>query len=404
MLICQVIELAPTEAQRRVFCRNANAARIARNDLIAQWREEGKRLPAPGFRYSLSELRPVLNGRKYEAHPWFREVSQNAVKGGYIDAEDAVKRFYSGQNRRPKFHGENRCRRFRADNGVDTVKLRGKCLLLPKLCGGRVKTKENLRWDCRPIRECRIKESAGRWYASVGVEITQEEYGKVCGSGVAGGDLGLRVFLTVLHDDGSVEKVHAPEPLRRSLTTLRRRQREVSRRKPGGKNREKSKLKVQKAHVRVANIRKDFLHKLSDRLASGSEYLVLEDLTLAGWKKLWGRKTSDLSPGEFVRKCGYKFRWGGGEVLYASRDYASTQICSGCGQRGGKLDLSVVFWVCGVCGAEHDRDGNAALNLQGYGRELLGVSPRSPCETSSVEAVGVEVGTEIESVDFSTFV
>ena len=145
---------------------------------------------------------------------------------------------------------------------------------------------------------------------------------------------------------------------------------------------------------------RDF-HKLSDRLASGSEYLVLEDLSLAGWKKMWGRKTSNLGPGEFVRQLDYKFLWGGGEVLYAPRDYPSTQICSVCGQRGGKLDLSVIFWVCGVCGAEHDRDGNAALNLQGYGRELLGVSPRSPCETSSVEAVGDEVGTEVGSVDFS---
>ena len=87
--------------------------------------------------------------------------------------------------------------------------------------------------------------------------------------------------------------------------------------------------------------------------------------------------------------------------MYAAWDYPSSQIYSVCGERGNKLDLSVVCWVCGYCGAEHDRDGNAALNLQGYGRELLGVSPRSPCETSSVEAVGVEVGTEIESVDFS---
>ena len=320
-----------------MFCQNASAARIARNDLVALWREEGARLPAPGFRYGLSELRPVLNKRKYEKHPWFREVSQNVVKGGYIDAEDAVKRFYSGQNRRPKFHGPERRRRFRADNGVDTVKLRGRVLTLPKLCGGRVKTKEKLRWVERPIRECRIKEVAGRWYASVGVEITEEEYGKVCGSGVAGGDIGLRVFFTVVHDDGRVEKVYGSEPLQRALTTLRRRQREVSRRKPGGRNREKSKLKVQKAHVRVANIRKDFLHKLSARLASGSEYLVLEDLTLAGWKKLWGRKTSDLGPGELVRQCDYKFLWSGGGVLYAplgiirARRYAARVVSGAAG-------------------------------------------------------------------------
>ena len=88
MYACQVIELNPSEAQKTAFARNSAAARIARNDLIALWREEGTRLP--GFRYKLSELRPALNAKKLETHPWFPEVSQNAVKGGYIDAEEAI--------------------------------------------------------------------------------------------------------------------------------------------------------------------------------------------------------------------------------------------------------------------------------------------------------------------------
>ena len=114
MLICQQLALSPTGAQAAAFRRNAEAARIARNDAVALWRDEGQRLP--GFRLKLVELLPWLNARKFAAHPWFGDVAQNAVKGGYIDAQDAIGRYYKGQNRRPRFHGKGRRLAFRADN------------------------------------------------------------------------------------------------------------------------------------------------------------------------------------------------------------------------------------------------------------------------------------------------
>ena len=92
MLISQVIALQPSDRQESAFRSHAAAARIARNDLIALWREEGKRLR--GFRFKTVELRPQVNRVKYAVHPWFRELSQNAVKGGMIDAVDAIERYY----------------------------------------------------------------------------------------------------------------------------------------------------------------------------------------------------------------------------------------------------------------------------------------------------------------------
>ena len=130
MLVGQVIELDPTAEQRIMFARNASAARIARNNLICLWREEGKRLK--GFRYKLVELRPVCNASKFKEHPWFKDVSQNAVKGGFIDAEDAISKCYSKQNKKPKLLKKGARRRFRADNGVGTVVLENKLLTLPR--------------------------------------------------------------------------------------------------------------------------------------------------------------------------------------------------------------------------------------------------------------------------------
>ena len=187
MLVSRIILLQPSRRQEDAFRRHAAAARVSRNDLIALWREEGKRLP--GFRLKTVELRPEVNRVKYANHPWFKELSQNAVKGGMIDVVDAIERYYRGQNRRPRFHGRNRPLAFRADNGPATVKINGKTLTVPAKAGGHVRTKEPLRWPGKVIRECRIKEKAGRWYASVREELNPAEYRHECGTGVLGIDL-----------------------------------------------------------------------------------------------------------------------------------------------------------------------------------------------------------------------
>ena len=331
MLISQVVELQPSDRQEAAFRSHAAAARIARNDLIALWREEGKRLK--GFRFKTVELRPQVNRVKYAAHPWFRELSQNAVKGGMMDAVEAIERYYRGQNRRRRFLGRNNRPRFRIDNGVGTVKVDNSHLLLPRI--GRVRMKEELRWPGKALRECRIREHGGRWYASVRVEIAEEEYTHHCGNGVLGIDLGLKTFATIAYPDGTIEKVQAPEPLKRSLRSLRRSQRKLARRKMGSRNRAKAKAKgdVGRRHRRMASIRQDFLHRLSHRLTANAHTIQVETLSIKGWQRLWGRKTSDLAPGELLRQLEYKAEWRGGTFLRVARDFPSSQLCHDCGER-----------------------------------------------------------------------
>ena len=390
MLISQVIELRPSDRQEAGFRSHAAAARIARNDLLALWREEGQRLK--GFRFKTVELRPQVNRVKYAAHPWFRELSQNAVKGGMIDAVDAIERYYRGQNRRPRFLCRNSRPRFRIDNGVGTVKVDGNHLVLPRI--GRVRMKEELRWPGKAIRECRIRESGGRWYASVRVEIAEEEYTQHCGSGVLGIDLGLKTFATIAYPDGTIEKVEAPEPLKRSLRCLRRSQRKLARRKMGSRNRAKAKGDVGRRHRRMANIRKDFLHKLSHRITANAHTIQVETLSIKGWQRLWGRKTSDLAPGELLRQLEYKAQWRGGTFLRVDRDFPSSQICHDCGERGGKLGLEVRRWWCSVCGALQDRDANAALNIRDWPGATRPLPVDASGKTFSVKAPAVEAGTE----------
>ena len=345
-------------------------------------------------RLKLVQLRPEVNRVKYERHPWFRELSQNAIKGGMIDAQEAIGRYYRGQNQRPRFHGTHRPLAFRADNGPGTVPIGCKRIQLPAKMGGTLKTKEALRWPGKVIRECRIRRKADRWYASVRVEIDQDEYGQCCGDGVAGIDLGLSTFATIAYPDGTHRTVQAPQPFRRSMKALRRAQRKLSRRKPGSSNRAKAKLAVAKRHRRMTDIRKDFLHKLTHELTSGVAVVHVEGLSIKGWQRRWGHKSSDLAPAEFIRQLEYKLLWRGGEMVVLPWHFPSSQVCHECGARGGKLSLDVRQWICESCGAVLDRDANAARNIRDF---RPGATGRLPVEvkgkTGTVSALTVEAGT-----------
>ena len=375
MLACQIVLLKPDREQDWLFRRHASAARIARNDLIAVWKEEGRRLP--GFRYTLAELRPVLNQAKAKQRPWFADLSQYAIKGGYIDAEDAIARFYSKQNKRPKFHGKGRRRAFRADNGVGTIRIdQDGRLALPKKMGGAVKLGEALRWPDQAIRECRIRERGGRWYASILQEIAEADYGQVCGEGASGIDLGVKALATICWPDGSYEELAAPEPLKRSLTALRRASRKLSRREQGSKNWHKARAELNRRHCRMTNTRKDFLHKASHRITAGCARVQMEDVDLKSWQRRWGRKVSDLAPGEFRRQVEYKIKWRGGEFVKTPRNFPSTQLCPNCGAKTGpKNDLAVRAWVCSVCGAFHRRDEASSRNVRDWRPGATGQQP-----------------------------
>jgi putative transposase len=125
-------------------------------------------------------------------------------------------------------------------------------------------------------------------------------------------------------------------------------------------------LKVAKIHARVANIRKDFLHKITTRLAKTKSTIVIEDLKVNALIKnrSLSRSISDAGWGEFRRQLEYKTAWYGSRLVVADRWFPSSKLCSDCGYKLDKLLLSVREWDCPMCGVVHDRDLNAATNLE----------------------------------------
>ena len=393
--ICQVIELGPTGEQVARFYRHCAAARIARNDLVALWKGEGDKPPAERTNYL--RLRPRFNSSKRNERPWMAEVSQNAVKGGLIDAEDAIRRFYKKESRAPRFHARGKRDSFRCDNGVGTVKVDGKTLVLPAKCGGQVRMKESLRWPGKMIRRCRVRRKADRWFASVAVEIDQAEYGQKSGAGTVGIDLGLHTFV-VLAPPGAGEaecvKVDAPAPFRQAQKRMRLYQRRLSRCKRGSKRRRKAVTRVAKLHIRIDDVRKDFLHQLSHRITAEYAQVNVETLSIKGWQRRFGRKTGDLAPSEFLRQLQYKTSWRDGLLDSLPWNFPSSKLCHDCGWRYAGLTIAERRWACLRCGVVHDRDANAALNLRDYGPELPGDCSWMPCKTTATAAKAVEPRTE----------
>jgi putative transposase len=176
-----------------------------------------------------------------------------------------------------------------------------------------------------------------------------------------GVDLGIQVLATV--SDGEV--FPNPKALKRHLRKVKRLQRSVSRKMKGSANRRKAVQKLARAHLHVANIRKDTLHQVTTELAKTKSVVVLENLNVAGMLKnhsLAGA-INDVGLREFRRMMEYKGQWYGCTVLAAPTFYPSSKTCSACGYVKQELTLYERVFVCEACGQTLDRDLNAALNL-----------------------------------------
>ncbi|EPE61175.1 transposase, IS605 OrfB family [Exiguobacterium sp. S17] len=173
--------------------------------------------------------------------------------------------------------------------------------------------------------------------------------------------------MSMTNDALVTEKVPNPRNLRKAEARLKQAQRALSRKKPGSRNREKARLVLAKKHEQVKNRRHDFLHKLSRRIVDENQVVVVE--TLKPREMMQDRRLAksigDAGWGEFVRQLAYKCRFHGRTLIQADPWFASTQVCSACGENDGKKDLHVREWTCGACGAHHERDVNASLNLLG---------------------------------------
>jgi len=385
----------PSYEQKIFFAKHFGCCRFIYNELLSyrsdQYRQHGRKISGFEAKRRISIL------KKDPKYSWLKEVNSQSLQESALDLEVAYQAFFRKRNRYPRYKKRNSRQSFTVPQNfcLKTSSRGNDFLFIPKHKSG-IKTIAHRKVKGVAKRVVIVKTPAGNYYANImcveEVEVKDSQCGRTIGI-----DVGLKHLLTMCYGD----KV---EPLRLLYLyekRLARLYKLLSRKKKGSINRNSARIIVARLHEKIANIRKDFLHKLSRKLVSENQVIRIEDLNISGLLKnrRLARAISDASWGRFFEMLIYKARWAGKKVEKAGRFAATSKLCSNCGNKNRELTLKDRFWTCCKCGKAHDRDINAAKNIKRLGR---GTPEFTPVErsTAAFSSMKKKVGSLKQEADF----
>ncbi len=354
----------PTAEQAEQLARTFGCVRYVYNRALAvrteAWYKEQRRI-------THADTDKMLTSWKRDAETsWLSEPSKGPLQAALRNLQSAFDGFWRKQTKYPQFKKKGKSKDS-ATYFMGTFSLRDGKLKLAKQSEPL-----DVRWS-RPLPDGASlssvtvsKDSAGRYFVSILVEdvITQHEPTKTT--------VGIDAGITSLYTLSTGEKINNPRHEARDRARLAKAQKELSRKQKGSNNRTKARLKIARIHARIADRRRDHLHKLSTRIIRENQAVFIEDLSVRNMVKnhALARAISDASWASFRSMLEYKAEWYGRDVVAIDRFFPSSKTCSACGLLQNNMRLGVRSWVC-ACGAAHDRDVNAALNIQAAGLAVL---------------------------------
>ena len=308
-------------------------------------------------------------------YAWIKEVSSKSVKKSIEDGYTAFTRFFKGQSKFPKFKkkGKSDVKMYFVKNNPKDCRCERHRLNIPTLGWVRLKEKGYIPTtkDGWKIKSGTVSIKADRYYVSVLVEIPNVKIANNSNGGI-GIDLGLKDF-AIVSNGKTYKNINKSARLRKIEKQLRREQRCLSRKyenlKKGEstqKNIQKQKLKVQKLHHRIDNIRTDYINKtIAEIVKTKPSYITIEDLNVSGMMKNrhLSKAVASQKFYEFRTKLKTKCDDNGIELRIVDRFYPSSKLCHCCGSIKKDLKLSDRIYKC-ACGYIEDRDFNASLNLR----------------------------------------
>jgi putative transposase len=350
--------LYPTPEQRTALAQTFGCVRVAWNDALARTKVDGAKYPG----FSATSLL-LTASKETEERQWLSGVSCVPLQQSIRNLDGAFRRFFKGLKGKgprsgfPSFKSKHR--RQSAEFTRRGFKIRNGKLRLSKIGDIKVVWSRDLPSD--PKTATVTLDTAGRYHVSFTVEKVDVPYS---GGRPVGVDLGIKAFAAL----STGEIVTAPD-YSRLEKAIGKAQRKLSRCKKGSNRRRRAKLRVAKLHARIGDTRRDFLEKLSTDLVRKHSVVCLEDLNVSGMvqnhclARAIGRQGWRMLRTKVESKCA---RYGR-EVRIVNQWAPTSQVCSGCGHRWGKLSLGVREIVCAECGDVHDRDINAAKNVEAAG-------------------------------------
>ncbi|GHO67629.1 transposase [Ktedonobacter sp. SOSP1-52] len=354
----------PTPEQQHMLARTFGCCRFVYNWALRQktdaYYNEQQRLYYKDLSTMLTEL------KKQEGTTWLNDVSSVPLQQALRHLDKAFLNFFEGRAKYPTSHKKRNkqsatytCSAFTWKDGHLTL--------------AKMSEPLEIRWS-RPLPDGATpssvtisKDCANRYFISILVEDEIEHMPSIETS--VGADLGLKSFVVL----STGEVVGNPKFFHKDEKNLAKAQRRHARKKKGSKNRGKARLKVARIHARIADRRRDFLHKLSTRLIRENQTICVESLQVKNMVKhpTLSKAISDVGWSEFVAQLEYKADWYGRDLVKIDKWYPSSKRCFECGHLLDSLALDVRQWTCPACAVHHDRDINAAKNIRSVGLTVL---------------------------------
>lgn len=310
--------------------------------------------------------------RLKEEYPWLKEADSTSLQQTIHNLDNAYKNFFrrvkQGENPGfPKFKKKNGKQSFRVTMSLKIERKLNK-VKIGKLGWFSVYDDITRIPKSAKIKNMTVsKDSDGHWYVSILCEQKKPKPLPKTNKSI-GGDLGLTSLITL----SNKETIDAQQFLRKSEKKLAKEQRKLSKMKIGSNNWKKQKAKVAKVHCHIKNQRKDFNHKLSNRLVTEYDIIALENLCIAGLVKTkLSKSIHDAAWSQLISFIQYKCDWYGKTLVKVDRFFPSTKTCNVCGLRKKKIKLHVREWECSRCETVHNRDHNAAKNIRYWAKHFV---------------------------------
>lgn len=354
----------PTEGQKQQLAQTFGCARFVYNRMLdartKAWHQDHKSL-------NYHETATMLTHLKKQTETSFlNEVSSVVLQQSLRNLDTAFRNFFASRTDYPTFKSRKTAQSVRYANNAFTFKD-------DQLTLAKQHQSLEISWS-RPLpKDAQIqsltisRDSAERYFVSILVETKAKALKKV--KATVGIDVGLKDLATL--SDG--EKLPNPKFLQIKERRLKIRQRRLSRKVKGSNNRKQARLEIARIHAKIADTRRDYLHKFTTKTIRENQAVFVEGLCVANMLKnhCLTKAISNAAWGEMFRQLEYKALWYGRSYLALDRFFPSSKLCSTCGHLLIKLPLSVREWDCPACSTHHDRDTNAAINIKIAGEYLL---------------------------------